>query len=166
MRRLLNWFGRGTRRLTFWVSKATTAVVAILAALTGLTTMDGLFQVPRLVVAFFIFIFGLPIGLAIFGGSFNIFLWLATVVVVLFAMNLHNTWEVITTLRAGGLDFMMASQAVSAVNSMVPTPEGMRDLQIKINRVNKNYANLLAACEGDYEGRILDDFEVPKLKKG
>ena len=51
-------------------------------------------------------------------------------------MNLHNAWEVILSLRYGGLDYIMATQAVASAESITPDQEDIHNLRERIKRLN------------------------------
>ena len=142
------WIKRRLKALTFQISKATTAVALVLGALVDVRRPD------RLGVAAMVFVFGLPAGLMIFGSAFNIFIWMALVVGVLFAMNLHNAWEVASVLKAGGLDIEMTKQAISATETVTPTPTQIAILNERVVELNKNYL-ALNEKKTDYEGEVL-----------
>ena len=83
-----------------------------------------------------IFVVGLPLGLIIFGPAFNTFVWLSIVISVLFMMNLHNTWEVILSLKYGGLDYVMATQAVASAEAVTPNDEDIKKLYQRVKGLN------------------------------
>jgi hypothetical protein len=143
------------KKLTFHISRATTAIVLVGGALINIADLD------RLAVTGFIFLLGLPIGLFIFGLNFSIFIWTAMVLGVMFMMNLHNAWEVAASLMAGGLDYQMANQAASAINCVVPSREDVFNLQEKIDNINLKYQQL--GKDSMYSGRILGEVVVSNI---
>lgn len=142
MRRFFSWlaraFGRGLKWLTYQISRFVTGVTLIGGALVGVTTIRGERQLARLAIAGMIFVVGLPVGLIILGQAFSVFAWLSIVVITLFLMNLHNVWEVVSALRAGGLDHIMIAQAAEAVDGVTPSPEDWQRLHAHIKKVQVN----------------------------
>lgn len=149
MKRFIAWIKNKLKRLTFKVSKAVTAVVMVLGALVSINSPE------RIAIAGLTFIFGLPLGLMIFGPHvFSIPIWLAIVVVILFAMNLHNAWEVAESLKAGGLNYIMVGQAVSAVKTVTPSGEDIDHLNLKVEDLNHRFRDMSDRNDG-YDGDIL-----------
>jgi hypothetical protein len=161
MKRFFSWLRdklvNGLKRSTFFISKAVTTVVMTGGALCGITRLDGELNAVRLGVAGMIFVIGLPIGLLIFGQAFNIFIWMGIVIGVLFLMNLHSAWDVIIALRAGGLDYVMAAQAVEAASTVVPTDQELTDLRKKLTEVNERFNRRLMDDSLFDDGRLLSD---------
>jgi len=146
--KLSHWIKQKLQLITFKISKTTTAVVLVLGALVDIKDSE------RLTIAGLILLFGLPIGFIIFGAAFNMLMWLSIVVVILFAVNLHNAWEVASTLRHGGLDYQMASQAIAAVQTVLPTKDNIEYLNEKIGTINQNFINMTSKQTG-YDGKVL-----------
>ena len=138
-KRSLSW-------LTYNISKIVTGALAVGGALCGLTTINNELQTGRVVIAGFAFIVGLPLGLMIFGPvKFSMILWFGIVVGLLFLSNIHSAWEVILSLKNGSLDYIMAEQAVIAVENVTPTEDNWYGLSERIKRaeLNLQYNNKL-----------------------
>jgi len=154
-----------SKKVTFFISKTVTGLVLIVGSLVGFNTTSGELNGSRLVLAGMIFVFGAPIGLMIFGAHFNFIIWFSLVVTILFAMNLHNTWEVIRSLTHGGLDYVMVEQAVTSISSVTPDEDAIKRLNVKIKRVNKKYTAMSGEHKG-YDGNILKSASsLPSLEE-
>ena len=131
IRRSISW-------LTYHISRITTGAVAIGGALCGMNTLGGDIQTGRIATAGMAFVVGLPLGLMIFGPTFNLTAWLAIVFGTLFVMNLHSAWEVMASLKYGGLDFIMAKEAITSVDNITPTEEDVKELARQLGKVQAN----------------------------
>lgn len=142
----------GLSGITYAVSRFTTGAVLMLGSFVGLYSPQGL-QPHRLYIAGMTFMIGLPFGLIIFGNAFNIMIWLGICTGILFAMNLHNSWEVYKSLRAGALDIHMAQNALDSVQAVTPTEEDIRNLHDRFQylqeRIDIN-ATIVLPGEKDY----------------
>lgn len=166
MMRFIRWLGqsiaRAVKTATRFISTATTATVAVGGALCGITNTRGSINLYRPGIALMAFTIGLPFGVIIFGGQFSIFIWLTIVIITLFLMNLHNAWEVILSLRYGGLDYIMATQAVAAAESVTPTQEDIIHLRERIKDLNVEVRrNCLR--EPIFDGGVLSEAEQRRL---
>lgn len=129
---------RGLSWVTYHLSRVTTGAVAIGGALCGLNTVGGEIQVGRLATAGMAFVVGLPLGMILFGPMFNMFTWLTIVIGILFLMNIHSAWEVMTSLKYGGLDYIMAKEAINSVENITPTEEDVKLLAKRLGEVQSN----------------------------
>lgn len=138
--RFLRWLKtklvNGLKHVTYFVSRSVTATVTTLGALIGLTTVNGNVNIYRPGIALMVFSVGLIPGLIIFGSNFSLLIWMAIVLGVLFLMNLHNVWETIISLKYGGLDYVMATQAVAAAESVTPDEDDIADLNQRVKELN------------------------------
>lgn len=129
---------RGLSWITYHISRVTTGAVAIGGALCGLNTIGGELQTGRLAAAGMAFVIGLPLGMILFGPMFNMLTWLTIVVGILFLMNIHSAWEVMMSLKYGGLDYMMAKEAINSVDNITPTEEDVRNMARQLGQVQAN----------------------------
>lgn len=129
---------RGLSWITYHISRVTTGAIAIGGALCGLNTIGGEIQVSRLATSGMAFVIGLPLGMILFGPQFNIFVWLTIVIGILFLMNIHSAWEVMMSLKYGGLDYIMAKEAVNSVDNITPTEEDIKNLAKQLGQVQAN----------------------------
>lgn len=142
--RLFSWIKEKTvpfvQAVTYHISRVVAAIVAVGGALAGVTrTAGGSIDASRLGFAGAAFVLGMPIGLIIFGSSFNLMLWFGIVIGILFLANLHSTWEVAASLQHGGLDYIMASQAAAALSVVTPTAEDIDLLKDQVHRLNTDF---------------------------
>jgi hypothetical protein len=128
-------------KFLYFISKTVTGAILVGGALAGLTTINGELQTGRVVLAGFAFIIGLPLGLVLFGASFNITIWLGIVSGILFICNLHNAWEVLFSLKYGGLDYVMTEQSVAAIESITPVKEDWKTLSKRISTIQENISH-------------------------
>jgi hypothetical protein len=124
--------------ITYHISRITTGAVAIGGALCGINTVGGEIQTSRLATAGFAFVIGLPLGLLLFGPMFNLTTWLGIVIGILFVMNIHNAWEVLISLKYGGLDYIIAKEAVASVDNITPSEKDIKNLVRKLEQVQSN----------------------------
>jgi len=129
---------RFLRRATYYISKTATATVLVGGALCGITKSRGGIDGTKIAIAASVFVFGLPVGLIIFGPvqGFTL-LWLGCVIGVLFLTNLNNVWEIVYSLKHGGLDYNMARNATAAVDGITPSREEVKELHQKIEKLGK-----------------------------
>lgn len=158
LKKVGSWVMKGIHKLTFMVSKATTAIVLTFGALAGINHPE------RLYIALMAFTIGLPVGFILFGQAFNMLTWLLIVTGLLFMMNLNNMWEVIIALGAGGLDFQMVKDAVTSVSSVTPSPKDITRLNHRIEEMNANVQHMNTHHDG-YEGSVFQPLmDLPLLK--
>jgi hypothetical protein len=134
--RVGEFLSNAAKKVTYAISKGVTATVITLGALAGIANVRGEFTIYRPGIAIMIFFVGLPLGLILLGSSFSTIAWLGIVVTILFLMNLHNVWEVVISLKYGGLDWVMATQAVAAARSVTPDREDMEELNQLVKNLN------------------------------
>lgn len=130
--------GRSISWATYHISRIVTGSVAIGGALCGMNTIGGDIQTGRIATAGFAFVIGLPLGLLLFGPTFNLTIWLAIVIGTLFVMNLHSAWEVLMSLKYGGLDYIMTKEAITSVDNITPTEKDIKELAHKLGQVQAN----------------------------
>lgn len=147
---------KGLHWLTFHVSRITTGALAIGGALCGINTVGGELQTGRLAIAGFAFIIGLPLGLMLLGPAFSTVVWMGIVTGILFLMNLHCAWEVLLSLKYGGLDFIMAQQSAASIENITPSEQDWKALETQVKRVRARVkANALNYVP--FEGRLLKE---------
>lgn len=123
-------------------------------ALCGINNISGEIQAGRLATAGFAFVVGLPLGFILFGPAMSITAWMTVVIGILFLMNLHSTWEVIMSLKYGGLDHMMARETINSVENITPTKEDWTRITERLARVQSNLS-LNAMMDAPYGKRLL-----------